>query len=172
MAEVEKDFRRSSYPTSYSSWDTKSRLPRAMSFKCLQRERFHSLSGQPVPVLQHQCGKKQHVPMFRYILLHLSLCPLLLVLSIGIAKEPGPIPLYISFRHTCTDEIPLSIIFSRLNSPVSLSAFHHRKDATVPNFLSDPLLDSLQCIHSPLVLVGPELYTVFQVCLYADTSAE
>jgi len=93
--------------------------PRPCGFEYLQRRRLHNLPGQPVPGLRHPQSEEvlPHVqtdlPKLRFV--PVAPCPV----TGHHWKELGPILL------TLTLEIfirsPLSLLFSRLNKPSSLS---------------------------------------------------
>jgi len=83
-------------------------------------------------------------------------------------KKPGSIFLGPSFQvFVQMDEIPLSLLFSRLNSPLSQS-FSQERSSSLLIFMV-PSLDGLQHVHVSLVLGSPALAPELQMCL---TSAE
>jgi len=126
MAEFGRDPWRSSGPTLLLKQDHQE--PGAqdhvqMAFECLQGGRLHNLSGQPLAILGHTHRVKKYFLMFRWTLLCFSLCPLPVVLSLGTTERSlalsasQPPCRYLYTLRRC----PLIRLFSRLNSPSSLS---------------------------------------------------
>lgn len=65
---------------------------------------------------------------------------------------------------TLTSSPCLSLLFSRLNSPCSLSFFSDQT-CSIPFLIINSLLDSFQCVHVSHVLGSPPLAPALQVCL-------
>jgi len=118
-----KELKRSPGPPPCAGRATQSQLPRAVFRRLLNitREGAHSLSVQPVPVLGHPHSEKCFLSSSR--ISRVSVCAHCLwshhwapVQRVWLCPL-CTLPLYI-----CMDfKIPLSLLFSRLNSPSSLS---------------------------------------------------
>jgi len=93
-----------------------------MVFEYLQGWKLHNLSGQSMPVLDHPHNKR----VFPYIQMNPLRFQFVPVAS-GPAtghhwREPGCVSFALPLQiFVCVDKIHLSLLFSRLNSPSSLS---------------------------------------------------
>jgi len=163
MVKVGSDFWRSSRPTYPLTQGPLEPAPQdhvQVAFQYLQGWRLHNLSGQPVPGLSHPHSEKAfpdvqtEPPVFQFVLT---------ASGPGTGhhwKEPGSIFLIPSHPILIyMDEIPLCLLFSRLNSPSSLSLSPWEEMLLSLNHLNCPFLDSLQYIHVSLVLESPDLDT-------------
>lgn len=86
-----------------------------------QRGRFHDLPGQPVPALCcPQCKVLPHVEVELLVVQFMAIVPC--PVAGHHLKGPGTILLAPAFEtFICIDEIPLSLLFSRLKRPGSHS---------------------------------------------------
>jgi len=132
--EVGRDLWRASGPTSLIKQGHHLELvvqdPVQLAFDYLQGWRLHDFSGQPVPVLGHLHSEKvfpdvqKEPPVF-------GLCPLPLILLLGTTvKSLSSSSLHSPSIFVYTAEILLSLLFSRLNSPSSLSLSSQERCST------------------------------------------
>lgn len=95
-------------------------LPRT-TFRChsnITKEGDHKLWAHPAPVLRHPHGKKTFdPPVFQFV------PP---VLTLGTAAKSLPLPLHPPFLHLYTLRSLLSLLFSRLQSTMSLGLWSLR----------------------------------------------
>lgn len=125
-----------------------------MTFEKLQGERLHKFSGQLAPVLSHPHRKLsvwKKPPVFHFVL----------TASGSVTghhwEEPSSIFCAPSLQVSVyLDEIPLSRLFSRLNSPSSRS-LSLKGGAPAPLHLHGSLLDYLQYVCVSSVMENPEL---------------
>ena len=125
MAGVGRDLCGSSSPTplpKQGHLEQVAQYPVQPGFEYLQRRRIHSLSGQPVPVFHHP----QREEVLPRIQTELPLLPFVPVAPCPVTghhwKESGPVLLTPTCRYLeAFLRSPLSLLFSRLNKPSSLS---------------------------------------------------
>uniref|UniRef100_A0A8B9QH24 Glycoprotein endo-alpha-1,2-mannosidase n=2 Tax=Apteryx owenii TaxID=8824 RepID=A0A8B9QH24_APTOW len=99
-----------------------------LGFKYLQGCGLHSLSRKPVSMFSYPCSKEVFL-MFKWNFLCFSLCPLPLILSLGTTEKslaPSSLDPPIRYLYLLI-RISLSLLFSRLNRPSSLSFFSYKQ---------------------------------------------
>lgn len=104
-------------------------------------------TSQSVPVFNHPYSKRSLFIMFKHNFLCFSLCPVLLVPSLGAMEKSLAVHSLLPPHQAVKgiDKILLSPLFPRLSSPASASA--HVMNVPVLSSPLWPSLDLLQCVH-------------------------